>query len=249
MNKLHVTAIIVLLAGALTLAETPTTTKTPGEPAVSAAARQTARQRMMLRRESVKAMDAGPADEELDRAIRRLEAVRLTPKKAHSSSPSPSPAPTTQPAQPRSATSQPASPSSVAAAAASVAATTQPVARAKSSPLDKIRSLPAGSITDPVALADALYLAGRIEAAATFYEKGLETKLESSTRAWLLFQLGNCHKDSDPEAARGYYKRLLNEHTESIWKPAVVVADRLIEWKLTNKPEELLKTIARMTEK
>lgn len=243
MNK--AAAITVLLAGAAALAQAPATTATAtdGQPAVSAAARRTARQMILLRRESFKAIDASPADEELDRAVRRLEAVRLTPKKTHS----PSSAPASQPARRRPATSQPAPPASVAAASGTAA--TQPVVRAKSSPLDKIRSLPAGSIADPVALADALYLAGRIEAAETFYEKGLEKKVDDSTRAWLLFQLGNCNKDGDPQAARGYYRRLLNEQAESIWKPAALVADRLIEWKLTNKPEELLNTVAKMTGK
>ena len=242
MNSLQVTATIVLLSAALALAEAPTTA--PAEPAPSAAELETARRRMQLRRESFKALGASGADEELERAIRRLEMVRLKPRKADV--PEPKAAATTQP----SSATQPAPRGrQVEVAVLSGTATTQPVAKAKLSPLDKIKSLPASSIADPVALADALCLAGRLEAAATFYEKAMDTKVDSATRAWLLFQLGNCHKGSDPQAARGYYKRLLSEHPDSIWKAAAVVADRLIEWKLTNEPEKLLKAAAKMVEK
>ena len=135
--------------------------------------------------------------------------------------------------------------------------------------LETLRAIDDKDIPDPLALGDALYLAGRTRGAVIFYAKALAQKgdrylisshpssdnpgltegnkvsvplLSEADRAWILYQLGNCHRVSDPAVAAGYYKRVVSEHGRSDWAiPSKVQAD-LIQWRLQNRPAELIKT-------
>jgi tetratricopeptide (TPR) repeat protein len=110
--------------------------------------------------------------------------------------------------------------------------------------LDQLKTVPADRIADPVALADTLFRSGHPEEASLFYEKALVKDTPAETKAWLLFQMANCKRAKEPEAARVLYKRLLDEHPKSPWCPAAAVQDRLIQWTQTANPKALAEKTA-----
>lgn len=122
--------------------------------------------------------------------------------------------------------------------------TTKPVKVVKAAPpkpnLEKFKKLLAEKIHDPVALADSLYKIGNVEAAAIIYEKALKLIKKDKARTWLMFQLGNCYRKTDPTLARGYYMRLFKQG-KNPWTMAAQVQVRLIEWRDQNKPDQILK--------
>jgi hypothetical protein len=71
----------------------------------------------------------------------------------------------------------------------------------------------------------------------------------SDDRAWILFQLGNCLRDSDPsagsgqalQAARNAYRRLIAEYPDSLWTDLAKARESLIDWYLKDDPLTLIK--------
>ncbi len=114
------------------------------------------------------------------------------------------------------------------------------------SPVEKLKDLPADQVADPIRLADALYNGGYYQAAAVFYQSVLLHEDESSghPRDWVLFQFANCLRDSDPARARGLYKRLATEHPDSRWKAAASAQEKLLTWKMMDRPREILDEVA-----
>ncbi len=110
-------------------------------------------------------------------------------------------------------------------------------------PLDvvkKIEKLPYEKIVNPVGLADTFFLSGNLEAAALVYDLALKNEKDSTNKAWLLFQLANCRKESDPDVAKALYKQLIVEYADSDWSAIARVQLDLIEWLQVNKPYEIL---------
>ena len=58
---------------------------------------------------------------------------------------------------------------------------------------------------------------------------------------WLLFQVGNCQRHSDPAAARKAYQQLAREFPDCPWTPVAKMFDRLLRWHELNNPAEALK--------
>jgi tetratricopeptide (TPR) repeat protein len=88
---------------------------------------------------------------------------------------------------------------------------------------------------EPLELAELLYLTGRRQEAAVFYRKSLDlvTGKEPATRedrAWILLQLGNCLRETDPAKARDVYARLIAEHPDSPWVELAKAHSQLITW-------------------
>jgi len=106
--------------------------------------------------------------------------------------------------------------------------------------LARLRQLPARGVADPLALADALYLAGQEQAAYGFYEMALKAQAAEAKRAWILFQMANCRRRSDPASAEALYQRLLKEQGESLWASLASVQAKLLQWYQVNAPEALL---------
>ena len=65
----------------------------------------------------------------------------------------------------------------------------------------------------------------------------------SDDKAWLLLQIGNCLKHSDPERAMKIYKQLILEYPLSLWSELVRVKGRWITWELRDKPKTLISKI------
>jgi tetratricopeptide (TPR) repeat protein len=238
---LLLTILCLFVAGRTTFAASATsqpTTQATSQPASSATMSPVQR---AVRRASFAALGETKPDPSLSEAVERLQASRLT------ASPKPQPVSSAPAVADQSPAPEAATTPEVTAASppATQAATTRPAKEEFASALQKIRKLPADSLPDPVALADALYRGGHIEAAGVFYDKALGQQKDDPTRAWLLFQLGNCNRTSDPEAAQGYFTRVQKEHPKCPWSLAAEMQDRLIEWRKTNKPEEMLTQVTK----
>lgn len=78
------------------------------------------------------------------------------------------------------------------------------------------------SVSNPLDLARIIYIAGYQTQAARFYKIAL-IRLKSSepfyneTKAWILFQLGNCFRASQKDKAIAYYSQLIEEYPNSTW--------------------------------
>ena len=167
----------------------------------------------------------------LAEALQRLKSVRFRKKsdlftEAEDSSSQPTSRPTSQPA----------------------ATTTQPV-RIDPEILARLKKLPPGSVTDPAALADTLFLGGYLESAAFFYEMALENETDAEEKAWLLFQAGNCYRKLDPPAAVRTYGKLLAEHPDSIWCSTANAPSRIIAWRKENNLDDLIAELRKRTER
>jgi len=177
----------------------------------------------------------------------KLPAARLRPGAGPSGRPAA--APTTQPAVTKAAGGGKATaPVKVKVKPKPAAASSRPAPTSKPAmdpALEKIRNLPPSKVCDPLALADALYLAGRPKLAHGFYKKVMEGEKAPTTRAWVLFQLGNCTRSTQPALALGYYQQLASDHGDSHWRPVAEAMAGVLTWNVTYKPGELLKKAAR----
>jgi hypothetical protein len=103
---------------------------------------------------------------------------------------------------------------------------------------------PANRVRDPLEMAELLFLSGHSIEAATFYERALALTASgdpaaSEDRAWILFQLGNCLRETDMTRARDMYLKLVAEYPDSPWTELAAAHGRLITWYLTAKPQQL----------
>jgi tetratricopeptide (TPR) repeat protein len=99
--------------------------------------------------------------------------------------------------------------------------------------------------SEPLELAELLYLTGRINEAAIFYRKALDLTSSKEPaaredRAWILLQLGNCLRDTDPTRAREMYGKLIAEHTDSPWVELAKAHSQLITWYEQVQPRQWL---------
>ena len=105
-------------------------------------------------------------------------------------------------------------------------------------------------ITNPFELAEVLFRSGRMAPAGLCYKQALNTMPTDdpnlgTERAWILFQIGNCLKDEDPNAARESYAELIRMHPDSPWAEIARVRHGLIEWYQQEKPGELIRQLNR----
>ena len=100
-------------------------------------------------------------------------------------------------------------------------------------------------IEDPLEMAELLFLSGRTSEAALFYEKALtllaaDDPTTDDDRAWILFQLGNCLRETDMTKARDTYMKLISQYPGSPWTELAKVHGRFITWYQSAKPDQLM---------
>lgn len=100
-------------------------------------------------------------------------------------------------------------------------------------------------VADPLEMAELLFLSGRRAEATVFYERALArtTPNDRSTendRAWILFQLGNCLRQTDMTRARDMYMKLVAEYPASPWTELAKAHGRLITWYQSAKPQQFM---------
>ena len=98
---------------------------------------------------------------------------------------------------------------------------------------------------DPLRIAELLFLSGRTTDAVPFYQKALEhtppgDRLTDPDRAWILFQLGNCLRETDMAQAQDAYTKLIAEYPGSPWTELAKAYGQLASWYQTAQPRQLL---------
>ncbi len=100
-------------------------------------------------------------------------------------------------------------------------------------------------VNDVFEMAELLYLSGRPREAAPFYQKALDRlgpddPTTDADRAWVLFQLGNCLRESDMTKAQDAYARLVAKYPDSPWTEMAKAHARLLSWYQTTQPRQLI---------
>ncbi|MGC9453832.1 MAG: tetratricopeptide repeat protein [Phycisphaerae bacterium] len=90
-------------------------------------------------------------------------------------------------------------------------------------------------------LADTLFADEHYEAAYALYEAVLEHETSEQRASWLVFQMANCRKYSDPETARQLYLQLIEQYPNSRWVEAARVQEKIIHWQQVNEPRAVLR--------
>ncbi len=114
--------------------------------------------------------------------------------------------------------------------------------------LEKIESLSQypEQVENPFKLAEVMFNSSNIKQAAFFYQQALSRSDPNEhgltqDRAWILFQLGNCLKDEDPETAMKMFNQLITGYPNSPWAELAKVQHDLLSWLQQDKPYTLIK--------
>lgn len=80
--------------------------------------------------------------------------------------------------------------------------------------------------------ADLLFQSGKIELAASMYERAISSGVLEDERAWALYQSGNCQLLlGHPDVAEGFYEQVLDSKSESFWTAFAKERLESISWK------------------
>ena len=112
--------------------------------------------------------------------------------------------------------------------------------------VERLKSLPPDSLREPVALADELFATGYLAGAHALYERALSRNPDNETKAWALYQMAGCLRQSDPPAAELLYLRVQNEHGGTVWAMAADVEHKILAWRRVNKLDELLQSVKQL---
>ncbi len=100
-------------------------------------------------------------------------------------------------------------------------------------------------LSNPLELGEVLFSSGNLADATVFYREALKRTDPNSAkapddRAWILFQIGNCLRNSDRPAAAKMYGQLLTEYPQSPWTEMAKAEGKLIDWYIKDDPHTLL---------
>ena len=100
-------------------------------------------------------------------------------------------------------------------------------------------------VNNPFELGETLFLSDNLQTAAVFYKEALKRQdpnniSSAQNRAWLLFQVGNCLRDYDRNAAKEYYGKLITEYPDLPWAELAKIQSDLIDWYNQINPQELI---------
>ena len=99
---------------------------------------------------------------------------------------------------------------------------------------------------DPFELAEILFSSNCLKEAAKCYQQALDSITAGqigrfTDKEWILFQIGNCLRNTDRQAAMQMYRQLIIEYPDSPWVDLAKAKSKLIDWYLTDKPDALIK--------
>jgi TolA-binding protein len=105
-------------------------------------------------------------------------------------------------------------------------------------------------ISNPFELAEILFKSGRQVQAGICYKQALKVLPAddpnlATERAWILFQIGNCLKDKDPNTARESYAELIRTHPNSPWTEIAKARYGIIELYQQENPGDLIQQLNR----
>jgi tetratricopeptide (TPR) repeat protein len=105
-------------------------------------------------------------------------------------------------------------------------------------------SLQPQQLKNPIELAEILFCNGSLKEAAKCYREALNRITANEDllkeKAWILFQIGNCLRNTDQPAAIEMYRQLIAEYSDSPWADLAKARSRLINWYQQDKPRELV---------
>lgn len=167
----------------------------------------------------------------LKRLIHQVRSVKFASKDAGPAFKAPDESPSKPPSPEIGPTPVPAKPTAPATVAAGSSAS--PSNKTQKT-LDLLQQNP-NQVRDPLEMAELLFLSGRPVEAAPFYAKALDriNRIDPSydaDRAWILFQLGNCLRETDANKAQETYMKLVSEYPQSPWTELAKAHGRLITW-------------------
>ena len=98
-------------------------------------------------------------------------------------------------------------------------------------------------VQEPFEMAELLFLSGRTTEATVFYQMALDrtandASATSEDRAWILFQLANCLRETDMVRAKEAYMKLVTQYPDSPWTELAKAHGRLITWYQTARPQQ-----------
>lgn len=118
--------------------------------------------------------------------------------------------------------------------------------------LNKVETLfkDPNAITTPFELAEVLFQTGELALAGVCYKKALSSLNTddpnvTTERAWILFQIGNCLKDSDPNASKNSYAELIRTAPDSPWARIAKSRHSMIDWYQQEQPRKLIEELNR----
>jgi hypothetical protein len=100
-------------------------------------------------------------------------------------------------------------------------------------------------VDKPLELAELLFLSGHTKEAAILYQKALDLLdrqdvTPADDRAWILFQIGNCLRETDVVRARDAYLKVVADYPDCPWVDLAKAHGRLISWYQKAKPRQLI---------
>ncbi len=123
--------------------------------------------------------------------------------------------------------------------------TTTPQAALPENTLKKLEELVKNpnQVSNPLEVAELLFLSGRLVNAGVFYKQALDLMPPENTgtnndRAWALFQLGNCLRETDIAKAKEMYMKLIADYPASPWTELAKAHGRLITWYQSANPKQ-----------
>ena len=181
----------------------------------------------------------------LDRLIQQIRAVRFAPKdRTPTFSAPPASKPVAEPNEMQPApTPMPARIAEPASTAVTKTDATFPSDVEKR--LQELVQDP-NHVSEPLELAELLFLSNHRVEAAVFYRRALDLADAKGTatpedRAWILFQLANCLRETDMTRAADTYTTLVAEYPDSSWSELAKAHGRLINWYQRAKPHDLVR--------
>jgi tetratricopeptide (TPR) repeat protein len=188
----------------------------------------------------------------LKRLIRQVQSITLNDKVAARSPTEPEPVGEPPVSTvPTTVKAEPAPPETVVATAPE---TTPALSATAQKTLADLQRDPS-RVRDPLEAAELLFLSGRPTAAVPFYEEALRRTpagpaaerpfgpgaAAAGDRAWILFQLGNCLRETDAAKAQAAYTQLIAEYPSSPWTEMAQAGGRLLTWYQSTRPDQLIK--------
>ncbi|MCE5326319.1 MAG: hypothetical protein LLG01_07865 [Planctomycetaceae bacterium] len=113
--------------------------------------------------------------------------------------------------------------------------------------LDTLKRIPPSQQKNLLAAADGVFNDGHLPHARAMYEAVLAQNPPAPTRAWVLYQLGNCVRAADPRSAMALYNQVVKEHGDCPWAQAAQASAKLLEWKQASAVQELVDSSGRIS--
>ena len=103
------------------------------------------------------------------------------------------------------------------------------------------------SVNNSFELAEILFLSNHLKSAGVFYQQALKATDPNEpdpthNREWIMFQTGNCLRDTDPNGAIEVYTMQISQYPDSPWSQLAKTRIELINWLKTNSPQTLINT-------